>query len=293
MNNRCADRRGTVQLESLRSEDNEKIWKERKMEETRNEVMQEVAEVQQDSYKSGSVQYIDSREVAEIVEKEHKNLIRDIKRYDKELVQLNFEPNEFFIESSYNDSIGRTLPCYLVTRKGCEFIAHKLTGIKGTKFTATYINRFHEMEDTLNIQIIPVLQQFMEQQTEASRLQMEFNQTVMERLEKLEKGKAGYKDNPFCVVEESSIESRKKEIYDLTSKVAELCGNSQTRILHHMYRALEENLGIVLDSFKSVYRSETGRQDAGMVEVIAANDYIYEKAVEMNKFVIERKQIYG
>lgn len=32
---------------------------------------------------------------------------------------------------------------------GCEFIAHKLTGVKGTEFTAKYINRFHEMEDTI------------------------------------------------------------------------------------------------------------------------------------------------
>lgn len=32
-------------------------------------------------------------------------------------------------------------------KKGCEFIAHKMTGQKGTEFTARYINRFHEMED--------------------------------------------------------------------------------------------------------------------------------------------------
>lgn len=41
------------------------------------------------------------------------------------------------------------MPCYNVTKKGCEFIAHKLTGIKGTEFTAKYINRFHDMEDTI------------------------------------------------------------------------------------------------------------------------------------------------
>lgn len=34
-------------------------------------------------------------------------------------------------------------------KKGCEFIAHKLTGIKGTEFTARYINRFHDMEETI------------------------------------------------------------------------------------------------------------------------------------------------
>ena len=35
----------------------------------------------------------------------------------------------------------------MVTKKGCEFIAHKLTGQRGTEFTAQYINRFHEMEE--------------------------------------------------------------------------------------------------------------------------------------------------
>lgn len=39
------------------------------------------------------------------------------------------------------------MPCFMVTKKGCEFIAHKLTGQKGTEFTARYINRFHEMEE--------------------------------------------------------------------------------------------------------------------------------------------------
>ncbi len=51
------------------------------------------------------------------------------------------------------------MPCYLVTKKGCEFIAHKLTGQKGTEFTARYINRFHEMEDEISTMVpekIPV-----------------------------------------------------------------------------------------------------------------------------------------
>lgn len=96
-----------------------------------------------------------SREVAEMVEKNHKDLIRDIKRYIKQMneakgIERNIAPNEFFQESVYKDSIGRSLPCYDVTKKGCEFIAHKLTGTKGTVFTARYINRFHEMEDVIS-----------------------------------------------------------------------------------------------------------------------------------------------
>lgn len=97
--------------------------------------------------------YLDSREVAEMVRKEHKNILRDIRGYYEELGQLNFEPTDFFAESQYTDKSNRQKPCYLVTKKGCEFIAHKLTGVKGTEFTAKYINRFHEMEDTIKTQL--------------------------------------------------------------------------------------------------------------------------------------------
>lgn len=88
-------------------------------------------------------------EVAEMVRKKHKNLLADIRNYIsmiEENTRLEVQPSEFFIESSYKDSTGRTMPCYLVTKKGCEFIAHKMTGQKGTEFTVRYINRFHEME---------------------------------------------------------------------------------------------------------------------------------------------------
>lgn len=45
--------------------------------------------------------------------------------------------------------MGKKYPCYKITKKGCEFIAHKLTGVKGTEFTAKYINKFHEMEQII------------------------------------------------------------------------------------------------------------------------------------------------
>lgn len=92
---------------------------------------------------------IDSREVAEMVEKGHKELLRDIRRYCEQFAESNIALGDFFIESTYKDANNQSRPCYLVTKKGCEFIAHKLTGIKGTQFTAKYIERFHEMEDTL------------------------------------------------------------------------------------------------------------------------------------------------
>lgn len=90
---------------------------------------------------------LSSLEVAEMVEKQHKNLLSNIRGYVEELNELKIEPVNFFQESAYTDKKGEVRPCFNVTKKGCEFIAHKLTGIKGTKFTAMYINRFHDMED--------------------------------------------------------------------------------------------------------------------------------------------------
>ena len=92
---------------------------------------------------------LDSREVAEMVEKEHKELLRDIRRYVKQMTESKIALSDFFRENTYKDRTGRKLPCYDITRKGCEFIANKLTGTKGTEFTARYINRFHEMEETI------------------------------------------------------------------------------------------------------------------------------------------------
>lgn len=94
-------------------------------------------------------QVLTSIEVAQMVGKDHKYLMRDIRNYSSEMTGAEISPVEFWVESTYSDSKGQIRPCYSVTKKGCEFIAHKLSGKKGTEFTAKYINRFHEMEEEL------------------------------------------------------------------------------------------------------------------------------------------------
>ena len=92
---------------------------------------------------------ITSMEVAQMVNKKHSELLKDIRRYVGQLDEGKISVVDFFTESTYVTEQNKTVPCYLVTKKGCEFIAHKLTGQKGTEFTARYINRFHEMEKDL------------------------------------------------------------------------------------------------------------------------------------------------
>ena len=97
--------------------------------------------------------FIDSREVAEMVGKQHNELLKDIRRYAEQLGEGKIPQSDFFTESTYVNSQNKKMPCYQVTKKGCEFIAHKLTGVKGTEFTAKYINRFHEMEDAIKAHV--------------------------------------------------------------------------------------------------------------------------------------------
>lgn len=93
--------------------------------------------------------YLSSREVAEMVGKDHSDLLKDIRRYTEYLNEGNFSLVEYFKEDTYKDAKGETRNCYMISKKGCEFIAHKMTGQKGAIFTAKYIERFHEMQDAL------------------------------------------------------------------------------------------------------------------------------------------------
>lgn len=99
------------------------------------------------------VEVVDSREVAEMTGKEHRNLIRDIRGYVEIIensTELKIEPSDFFIQNTYMDSTGRTLPCYLLTKKGCDMVANKMTGEKGVLFTAAYVTAFEEMREKLS-----------------------------------------------------------------------------------------------------------------------------------------------
>lgn len=92
----------------------------------------------------------DSREVALKTGKEHKQLLKDIRRYIEFLNEGNFSPVDFFIEDTYLDNKGEERPCYQLTKQGCEMVANKMTGKKGTLFTATYVQAFNKMEEKLN-----------------------------------------------------------------------------------------------------------------------------------------------
>lgn len=92
---------------------------------------------------------IDSREVAEMIGKQHKELLRDIRRYIPVLTGANLRSSDYFIPSEYIDNKNEPRPRYLVTKIGCDLAGNKLQGTKGIEFTAKYVKRFSEMENAI------------------------------------------------------------------------------------------------------------------------------------------------
>ncbi len=104
------------------------------------------------AYSLNGKKVVDSREVAEMVEKQHKNLLADIRGYISVMEasgELNFQPSDFFIPHTFVNAQNKEMPCYLITKKGCDMIANKLIGKKGVLFTAAYVTAFEDMKQQL------------------------------------------------------------------------------------------------------------------------------------------------
>lgn len=102
-------------------------------------------------------QVIDSRDVAQMVERNHYELLKSIRQYAQYLNEGEIPVVDFFIESTYQDSKGEPRPNFLITKKGCDMIANKTTGKKGVLFTAAYVTAFEEMRQALTAPRTPVL----------------------------------------------------------------------------------------------------------------------------------------
>lgn len=134
---------------------------------------------------------ITSLEVAEMVGKQHKEVLRDIRRIAEQLAERKNALSELFIESTYEDSTGRELPCYLLTKKGCELFSTRMTGTKGAQFALAYIERFNEMETAIKEQSLKIPQS----PQEALRLMFQYQENTSEKVEKVEERVTDLEEN--------------------------------------------------------------------------------------------------
>lgn len=90
---------------------------------------------------------VSSLQVAQIFNKQHKNVLETIRKIinqknslTEEFGRLNFKP------SSYIDEQRKRQPCYSMTRDGFTLLAMSFTGKRAMRFKLAYIQRFNEME---------------------------------------------------------------------------------------------------------------------------------------------------
>lgn len=96
-------------------------------------------------------QTITSLEVAEMVGRTHDNVLKDIRKIIKQMGGVK-NHESYFSETSYRNSQNKKLPCYLLTKIGCELYSTRMTGAKGTQFAVAYIERFNHMEEHIKQQ---------------------------------------------------------------------------------------------------------------------------------------------
>ena len=121
---------------------------------------------------------ISSREVAVMMDYNHKDILRKIDNLNKELGVAQISSTQYWIESTYvHEQNKMTYREYQVTKKGCELIAHKTEGQKGVLFTVRYMDKFEEMEKKLQKQLpgtyIEALEQLLASEKEKARVQLE------------------------------------------------------------------------------------------------------------------------
>lgn len=190
----------------------------------------------------------DSREVAEMVDVQHKNLLADIRKYSEILHGSNISSEKFFIESTYLNTRNQLQPRYLLTRVGCDMVANKMTGEKGVLFTAAYVTRFEDMEKALNT---PKALSPSEQLKASMRLSLETSEDV----EALKEDVAELKEKVENQITLDHGEQRglQKAISRKVFECAE--SDDHKRLLYpELHREIKDRFGVT--SYKDVKRQD-------------------------------------
>lgn len=196
--------------------------------------------------KHNDINVVDSREVAAMTGKRHSDLLESINGYIHHLTNGKFRSLDFFIPSTYVDVKGEERPCFLLTRKGCDMVANKMTGEKGVLFTAAYVTKFEEMEkQQLDIsKLSPELQMFKTlfdkvaaQELEQKKLQ----QVVSETKQEVQAIRDVVALNPTAW---------RKETTEMINKIAQKIGGFEhiQLIREESYKMLDEKLGVSLSA---------------------------------------------
>lgn len=154
-----------------------------------------------------------SLEVAKVFGKEHRNVLRDIDKLKKDV--LNFE--QMFQEGQKPDSYGRARRVVYMNRDGFTLLAMGFTGDKALQFKVKYIGAFNKMEQAIREAYLP--------QTPEEQLQLTMKVTnrLVGRVDKVEKDIKYIKDTA-----EVDEQERYQLLQERTARVMKACGGQDS-----------------------------------------------------------------
>lgn len=154
-----------------------------------------------------------SLEVAKVFGKEHRNVLRDIDKLKKDV--LNFE--QMFQEGQEPDSYGRARRVVYMNRDGFTLLAMGFTGDKALQFKVKYIEAFNKMEQAIREAYLP---QTPEEQL---RLTMKVTNRLVGRVDKVEKDVKHILDTT-----QVDDQQRHQLLKERTARVIEACGGKDS-----------------------------------------------------------------
>lgn len=201
-------------------------------------------------------QTITTMEIAEMMDVAHWQVLRKldgreskgkrIKGYVDILADNQMVVSDFFVPATYLSEQNKEMPCYKVTKMGCEFLANKFTGEKGVLFTAKYIKRFHEMEDMIR-----------------------GNARAVEDF-----ANASYAPKVPLVADWYERNKGRME------RLCTVSGNSRKYLYHCILRRVSEKYD--LDEAREIYKSEVGYYPVYAIDVVA---YFPELSEEADRYL--------
>lgn len=227
----------------------------------------------------------DSRQVAEVFKKEHRNVLRDIDRILGGM--LNFEQTQqMFYETTYrNEQNGQDYKMYLMNRDGFSLLVMGFTGPEALEWKIKYINAFNEMEKKLQESSSPALPDFSDPVVAA--------RAWADQYEARRKAEKTIEENKPKIVLAESIEVSDTDIsIGALAKILKQNGVDIGR--NRLYSWMREN-GYLIKTAKSWNQPKQIYMDAGyfrITETVHDSGYGYTPKIYITTYVTGKGQKY-
>ena len=213
---------------------------------------------------------IDSREVAKMVDRNHADVMRDIRNVISHIEGQSKSAESLFEESTYVNSQNKVQPCYLLTKMGCELFATRMNGEKGTLFALSYIERFNEMERALyvapkELSFAEQMVMFYQSQVEMEKKQKEAEIKLIEQEKEIKEVKQ--KVDNIHEAFEMNMDNWREVSTKIINKIANKRGLSIPEVRAESYKRLENEMVCKLDSRLSNLKSRL--LEAGNTNTVA------------------------